>query len=194
MPIPAAVRRALSLLQLPPAPSVRSRVRGHGETGWPIRSHGQACNLQYVSSRNVHHQSHIGTRTQLVDSKHATPTTFDPCPPAGVPTTHFRDYRDLYGGSWNQQHNLYRPISNIIAGGNAWLCNSPPDMISHGLDRGKERMKRRSTPGRPGCHWIYICIYCHSITMQGVTNKLYLHWVHLINNWVKIMLNREPSR
>jgi hypothetical protein len=66
----------------PPVESVRSRLRGHGETGWPIRSHGQACSLQYDSNRTVHHKSHLGTRTQFVDSKQAVPTAFDPCPPA----------------------------------------------------------------------------------------------------------------
>jgi hypothetical protein len=53
-------------------------------------SHGQACKLQYDSNRTVN-QSHLGTRTQFVDSKQTTPTAFDPCPPAGVPTTHIRD-------------------------------------------------------------------------------------------------------
>jgi hypothetical protein len=94
--IPLVVRRTLTLLQLPPVRSARSRLRDHGTTGWPIRSHGQACNLQYHSNRNVHHQNHLGTRTQFVDSKQATRTTFEPCPPAGVPTTHFRDTRDLW--------------------------------------------------------------------------------------------------
>jgi hypothetical protein len=74
--------------------SVRCRLRGHDETGWPIRSHGQACNLQLLN-RTVHHQSHLGTCTQFVASKQATPTAFDPCPPAGVPTMHFREIHNL---------------------------------------------------------------------------------------------------
>jgi hypothetical protein len=41
-----------------------------------------------------HHQSHLGTRTQFVGSNQATPTAFDPCPPAGVPTMDFRDTHD----------------------------------------------------------------------------------------------------
>jgi hypothetical protein len=48
------------------------------QTGWPIRSHGQQCNLQFVSDKTVHHQNHLDTRTQFVDSKPATPTAFDP--------------------------------------------------------------------------------------------------------------------
>jgi hypothetical protein len=64
-----------------------ARARGHSKIGRPIRSHGQECNLQYDSNRTVHHRSHLGTRTQFVDSKQATPTAFDPCPPVGVPTT-----------------------------------------------------------------------------------------------------------
>jgi hypothetical protein len=92
VPIPASiVRRTLTLLQLPPTESVTSRFRGHGKTGWPIRSHGQECNLKYDTNRNVHHQCHLGTRTQ---SKQATPTAFDPCPPAGVPTTTSAIYAD----------------------------------------------------------------------------------------------------
>jgi hypothetical protein len=33
----------------------------------------------------ANHQSHLGTCTQLVDSKQAIPTAFDSCPPACVP-------------------------------------------------------------------------------------------------------------
>jgi hypothetical protein len=45
-----------------------------------------------TQNRTVHHQSHP---TLLSKSKQATPTAFDPCPPAGVSTMHFRDTRDL---------------------------------------------------------------------------------------------------
>jgi hypothetical protein len=62
--------------------------RGHGKTGWPIRSHGQECNLQYDTNRTVHHQSHLGARTQFVDSKQATPTAL---PARRCPDNHFRD-------------------------------------------------------------------------------------------------------
>jgi hypothetical protein len=40
--------------------------------------------IGYDSYRTVHRQSHLGTCTQFVDSKQATPTTFDPCLPAGI--------------------------------------------------------------------------------------------------------------
>jgi hypothetical protein len=39
----------------------------HGKTGWPIRSHGQECNLQHDTNKTVHHQNHVGTRTPFVD-------------------------------------------------------------------------------------------------------------------------------
>jgi hypothetical protein len=91
---PSVVHRTHTL---PLIESIVSRLRGHCETRWPIRSHGQARILQYDSDRTVHHQSHLGTRTQFVDSKQAMPTAFelDPCPPASVPTMHFCDIRDL---------------------------------------------------------------------------------------------------
>jgi hypothetical protein len=56
--IPAVVRCPLTLLQIPPTESVTSCL---GKTEWPIRSHGQECNLH--------------TRTQIVDSKQAAPDT-----------------------------------------------------------------------------------------------------------------------
>jgi hypothetical protein len=87
MPIPAASTLHAHFAPLPSVESVRSRFGGRGETRWTMRSHGQECNLQHDSNRTVHHQSHLGTRIQFVDSKQATPTAFDPCRPAGVPTT-----------------------------------------------------------------------------------------------------------
>jgi hypothetical protein len=62
---------------LPPTELVTSRVRGHGKSGGPIRSHGQESILQYDSNRTVHHQNHLATRTQFVDSKPATSTMMD---------------------------------------------------------------------------------------------------------------------
>jgi hypothetical protein len=65
---------------------VAFRARGHGTTSWPIRSHGQECNLQYDSNRTVHHQNHLGTH--FIDSKPVTPTPIDPC---RCPDNHCRD-------------------------------------------------------------------------------------------------------
>jgi hypothetical protein len=65
-------------------------VKQGGQSDHTVRS----ANPNMTQYRTVHHQSHLGTRTQFVDYKQATPTAFDPCPPAGVPKTIHAIYTD----------------------------------------------------------------------------------------------------
>jgi hypothetical protein len=123
---------------LPPTESVISCLRGNGKTGWPIGSHDQECTLQYDSNKTVHHQSNLDTCTQFVGFKQATPTAFDPCPPAGLLTITSAIYAAPPKGRCNWwTHSLkikYILVYNIQREATHGFGNSPANIISHGLD------------------------------------------------------------
>jgi hypothetical protein len=87
---PVICRRLTASLQLPPTESVTSRVKIRAT----VKQGGQSDHMVRNATSNMTQVelsiikvTWLGTRIQFVDSKQATPTAFDPFPPAGVPTT-----------------------------------------------------------------------------------------------------------
>jgi hypothetical protein len=169
------IRRTLTLLQLPPAQSVTSHVRGHGKTGWPIRSHGQACDLHMTQielsitkvtlalapNLSILNKPHP-LRPLILVRQRCPDNAFQRYTRSYISNTiqyntiqyntiqynamlqynaiQYNTIQYLYRAPFHRDTCSRRYLSKlfpkVIAGGNAWQGNSPPDMISLGWNLG----------------------------------------------------------
>jgi hypothetical protein len=131
---PPAVRRTLALLQLPPRQSVASRVRGHGTTGWPIRSHDHECNLQHDSWQIKLSFTKItlafALNSSIVYQPHPSPLIIAA---SRCPDNHCRDLRVPAPGRCNWWTHYLKIKFLLVIYCSGRQTHSPPDMISHVL-------------------------------------------------------------